>query len=92
MFTTEMLSIVDNVILEIESTTRLPFQLSPVRTGPSVIHVTYTVYRRRGGVDRLGDVNNGLAGECAFLDRHRVHLIFTSSSPIVYNIVVRAER
>ena len=87
-----MLSTVDNSILEIESTTRLPFQLSPVRTGPSVIHVTYTVYRRRGGVDRLGDVNNGLAGECAFLDRHRVHLIFTSSSPIVYNIVVRAER
>jgi hypothetical protein len=67
-----------------KSTKHLPFQWQPARSDPSVIHVAYTVNGRRGGVDRIGDMNNGPADECAFPDRNRVQLFFTSSSsPIV---------
>lgn len=48
----------------------------------------YSAQERRSRVDRLGHVSNGLADECAFPDRYRGRIIFTSSSPIV----VRAER
>jgi hypothetical protein len=67
-----------------KSTKHLPFKWQPARSDPSVIHVAYTVNGRRGGVDRIGDMNNGPADECAFPDRNRVQLFFTSSSsPIV---------